>query len=112
MAGNSSRPKSSLLPLKVFAGPGCRKSEAQPCLYALASFHASAPHTGTGSPPYRTRGARRPEPGAARAGGTRPIFEADAEFVEAVMKGLASLDRGEGLTHEEVGKRIDRLFQA
>ena len=40
------------------------------------------------------------------------FFEMDADFVEAVMKGLASLDRGEGLTHEEVGKRIDRLFQA
>ncbi len=40
------------------------------------------------------------------------FFEADADFVEAVIKGLASLDRGESLTHEEVGKRIDRLFQA
>jgi len=27
------------------------------------------------------------------------------------MKGLASPDPEEGLTHEEVGKRIDRLFQ-
>ena len=40
------------------------------------------------------------------------FFEADADFVEAVKKGLASLDRGEGLTHEEVGARIERLFQA
>jgi len=40
------------------------------------------------------------------------FFESESNFVEAVMKGLASLDRGEGLTHEEVGKRIDRLFQA
>jgi predicted transcriptional regulator len=40
------------------------------------------------------------------------FFEADSDFVEAVMKGLASLDRGDALTHEEVGKRIDRLFQA
>jgi len=40
------------------------------------------------------------------------FFEADSDFVEAVIKGLASLDRGESLTHEEVGKRIDRLFQA
>jgi predicted transcriptional regulator len=38
------------------------------------------------------------------------LFKADTEFVDAVMKGLASLDRGEGLTHEELGKRIDRLF--
>jgi len=40
------------------------------------------------------------------------FFAAEADFVEAVMKGLASLDRGEGLTHEEVGRRIDRLFEA
>jgi predicted transcriptional regulator len=39
------------------------------------------------------------------------FFEADSDFVEAVIKGLGSLDRGEGLTHEEVGKRIDRLFR-
>ena len=39
------------------------------------------------------------------------FFEADADFIEAVTKGLASLDRGNALTHEEVGKRIDRLFQ-
>jgi len=38
------------------------------------------------------------------------FLDADADFVEAVMKGLASLDRGEGLTLEEVGKRIDRLL--
>jgi predicted transcriptional regulator len=40
------------------------------------------------------------------------FFAADADFIEAVMKGLASLDRGEGLTHEEVGKRMNRLLQA
>ena len=39
------------------------------------------------------------------------FLDADADFVEAVMKGLASLDRGEGLTQEKVGKWIDRLFQ-
>jgi predicted transcriptional regulator len=39
------------------------------------------------------------------------FFEADSDFVEAVMKGLASLDRGEGMTHDEVGARIDRLFR-
>jgi predicted transcriptional regulator len=38
-------------------------------------------------------------------------FKDDAEFVAAVVKGLASLDRGEFVIHEEVGKRIDRLFQ-
>jgi predicted transcriptional regulator len=39
------------------------------------------------------------------------FFEADSDFVEAVIKGLASLDRGEGMTHDEVGARIDRLFR-
>jgi predicted transcriptional regulator len=37
-------------------------------------------------------------------------IEDDAKFVAAVMKGLESLDRGEFVSHEEVGKRIDRLF--
>jgi predicted transcriptional regulator len=37
-------------------------------------------------------------------------IEDDAKFVAAVIKGLASLDRGEFISHEEVGKRIDRLF--
>ena len=40
------------------------------------------------------------------------FFEADSDFIAAVMKGLASLDRGEGMTHEKVGERIDRLFRA
>jgi predicted transcriptional regulator len=39
------------------------------------------------------------------------FFVADADFIEAVVKGLASLDRGEVLMHEEVGKRIERLLQ-
>jgi predicted transcriptional regulator len=38
--------------------------------------------------------------------------EDEAHFVEAVRKGLASLDRGESISHEEVGKRIDRLFES
>ena len=35
----------------------------------------------------------------------------EAHFVEAVTKGLAALDRGEFVGHEEVGRRITRLFQ-
>jgi predicted transcriptional regulator len=34
----------------------------------------------------------------------------DAEFIAAVAKGLAALDRGEFIAHEEVRKRIDRLL--
>jgi predicted transcriptional regulator len=37
--------------------------------------------------------------------------EDQTHFVEAVRKGLASLDRGESVSHEEVGRRIDRLFE-
>jgi predicted transcriptional regulator len=43
------------------------------------------------------------------------IIDADAEqtrLVEAVKVGEAQLDRGEYLTHEEVGERIERLFQS
>ena len=39
---------------------------------------------------------------------TRAI-EDDAPFVEAVERGIASLDRGEYMTHEEVGARLARL---
>jgi predicted transcriptional regulator len=35
----------------------------------------------------------------------------EARFIEAVELGEAALKRGEHLTHEQVGKRIDRLFQ-
>jgi predicted transcriptional regulator len=34
----------------------------------------------------------------------------DGRFVDAVLKGLASLDRGECVTHEEVGARLRRRF--
>jgi predicted transcriptional regulator len=37
-------------------------------------------------------------------------IEDDPKFIAAVIKGLASLDRGEFISHEAVGKRIDRLF--
>ena len=39
-------------------------------------------------------------------------FEDDAQFIEAVKEGLASLDRGDYVTHEEVSRRIERLFQS
>jgi predicted transcriptional regulator len=35
----------------------------------------------------------------------------DAWFRERVTKGLEQLDRGEFLTHEEVGIRIDQIFR-
>lgn len=33
----------------------------------------------------------------------------EAQFVEAVKRGLESLDNGKSLSHEEVGKRLERL---
>ena len=39
------------------------------------------------------------------------FLQHEIEFVEAVEKGLASLDRGEYITHEEVASRIDKLFR-
>jgi predicted transcriptional regulator len=37
-------------------------------------------------------------------------LEHAARFVEAVKRGIESLDRGASISHEEVGERIDRLF--
>jgi predicted transcriptional regulator len=36
----------------------------------------------------------------------------EARFVEAVKLGEAALDRGDYLTHEQVGKRLDQLFRS
>jgi hypothetical protein len=42
----------------------------------------------------------------------RFYLEHQARFIEAVKRGLDSLDRGEYVSHAEVGARIDRLFPA
>jgi predicted transcriptional regulator len=34
----------------------------------------------------------------------------EARFIEAVKKGIESLDRGESLSHEEVGERFRRFL--
>jgi predicted transcriptional regulator len=39
------------------------------------------------------------------------FLQHEIEFVEAVEKGLASLDRGEYVTHQEVASRIEKLFR-
>jgi predicted transcriptional regulator len=36
----------------------------------------------------------------------------EARFVEAVKLGEAALERGEYLTYDQVGKRLDRLFKS
>jgi len=39
-------------------------------------------------------------------------LEEEARFVEAVTLGEDALERGEYLTHEEVGERLERLFES
>ena len=39
-------------------------------------------------------------------------LEHDAWFRQQVKKGLDQLDRGEFLTHEEVGARIEQMFRS
>lgn len=38
-------------------------------------------------------------------------FEEEARFIEAVKRGEDALQRGEYLTHEEVGRRLHRFLQ-
>jgi predicted transcriptional regulator len=35
----------------------------------------------------------------------------ESTFLEAVKRGEEALDRGEYLTHEQVGERIEKLFR-
>jgi predicted transcriptional regulator len=39
-------------------------------------------------------------------------FEEEARFVEAVKRGEEALQRGEYLTHEQVGQRLQRFLQS
>jgi predicted transcriptional regulator len=39
------------------------------------------------------------------------MLQRQARFVEGVERGIASADHGDLLDHEEVVRRIDRLFQ-
>jgi predicted transcriptional regulator len=39
-------------------------------------------------------------------------LDEEARFIEAVKRGEEALARGEHLTHEQVGKRLERLFQS
>jgi predicted transcriptional regulator len=38
-------------------------------------------------------------------------LEHEARFIEAVKRGMDSLDRGEYVSHEDVGARIERLLR-
>jgi len=37
-------------------------------------------------------------------------FEEEARFIDAVQRGEEALDRGEFLTHEQVGQRLERFL--
>jgi predicted transcriptional regulator len=39
-------------------------------------------------------------------------LEHEARFIEAVKRGMDSLDRGEYVSHEDVGARIERLLRS
>jgi predicted transcriptional regulator len=39
------------------------------------------------------------------------FFDEEARFVEAVKRGEAALRRGEYLTHEQVGQRMERFLR-
>jgi predicted transcriptional regulator len=39
-------------------------------------------------------------------------LEAEFRFIEAVKQGETELERGEYLTHEEVGARFEQLFRS
>jgi len=38
-------------------------------------------------------------------------FDEESRFVDAVRRGEEALDRGEYLTHEETGRRLERFLQ-
>jgi len=38
-------------------------------------------------------------------------FEEEARFIEAVKRGEEAFERGEYLTHEQVGQRLERFLQ-
>jgi predicted transcriptional regulator len=40
------------------------------------------------------------------------LLSENTRFLEAVEKGFASLDRGEFIAHEEMGKRLERIFRS
>ena len=40
------------------------------------------------------------------------LVDEESRFLESVEEGFASLDRGEYVTHEEVGARLERLLRS
>ena len=40
------------------------------------------------------------------------FVDEEVRFMEAVDKGFASLDRGEFVSHEEVGQRLERILRS
>jgi predicted transcriptional regulator len=40
------------------------------------------------------------------------LLEHEERFIDAIEKGLASLDRGEFVSHEDVARRIENLLRS
>jgi len=40
------------------------------------------------------------------------FVDEEAHFLDAVEQGFATLDRGEFVTHEEVGERLERILRS
>lgn len=40
------------------------------------------------------------------------LLTENSKFLEAVEAGFSALDRGEFVTHEEVGQRLERIFRS
>jgi hypothetical protein len=53
-----------------------------------------------------------PTPNRNREGAAAKLTLEDARFIEAVKLGEDALQRGEFLTHEQVGKRLERFLQS
>jgi predicted transcriptional regulator len=51
------------------------------------------------------------EPDALAQEAIDSYLEAEFRFIEAVKQGESELERGEYLTHDEVGARIEQLFR-
>jgi predicted transcriptional regulator len=53
-----------------------------------------------------------PVPNRDREGAVDKLTLEDARLIEAVKRGEDALERGEFLTHEHVGKRLERFLQS
>ena len=79
---------------------------------SLHLIHGSTSYPRAAATACRTGQPARPDADALAQEAISRYLAEEARFVEAVKLGEAALDRGEYLTHEQVGERIDRLFRS